>query len=89
MARFASVLAAASIAAGLLSAPAASADTTVWNFNVFGPPRAITAAIEAMSEFYKKESNGSSRYKDSLWSALWVRSDRRRSPSNPAATRAA
>jgi TRAP-type C4-dicarboxylate transport system substrate-binding protein len=37
---------------------AASAATTVWNMNTFGPPRAVTAGIEAVAEFYKKESKG-------------------------------
>jgi TRAP-type C4-dicarboxylate transport system substrate-binding protein len=30
----------------------------VWNHNIFGPPRAVTAGVEAMVEFYKKESKG-------------------------------
>jgi TRAP-type C4-dicarboxylate transport system substrate-binding protein len=36
----------------------ASAETTVWNYNLFGPPRAVTVSIETMAEFFKKESNG-------------------------------
>lgn len=68
MSRFAGITAAASIAVGLIGP--ASADTTVWNFNVFGPPRAITAAIETMSEFYKKESNGSLEIKIAYGASL-------------------
>jgi len=36
----------------------ASAENAVWNINVFGPPRALTAGIESMAEFYKKQSDG-------------------------------
>ena len=35
-----------------------AAENLVWNFNIFGPPRAVTAGIEAMRDFYAKESNG-------------------------------
>ena len=47
-----------------------SAETTVWNFNVFGPPRAITKAIETMAEFYKKESNGTLEIKIAYGASL-------------------
>ena len=70
MARFASVLAAALDCGRALFCAAASADTTVWNFNIFGPPRAVTAGIEAMAEFYKKESNGSLEIKIAYGAAL-------------------
>lgn len=36
----------------------AAQTTTVWNHNVFGPPRAVTAGIETVAEFLKKESKG-------------------------------
>jgi TRAP-type C4-dicarboxylate transport system substrate-binding protein len=49
---------------------AAAAQTVVWNHNVFGPPRAVTAGIEAMAAFYKKESNGTFEIKISYGSAL-------------------
>jgi TRAP-type C4-dicarboxylate transport system substrate-binding protein len=68
MARVA-ILVPASIAAALLSVPAA-AETIVWNYNVFGPPRALTASIETMAEFYKKESNGEFEIKIAYGGAL-------------------
>jgi TRAP-type C4-dicarboxylate transport system substrate-binding protein len=46
------------IAVVFAAATSANAATTVWNHNVFGPPRAVTAGIEAMAEFFKKESKG-------------------------------
>ena len=48
----------------------ASADTTVWNMNIFGPPRAVTAGIEAMAELFKKESNGTVEIKIAYGAAL-------------------
>ncbi|MEO8441080.1 MAG: TRAP transporter substrate-binding protein DctP [Betaproteobacteria bacterium] len=52
-----------------LCAPA-SAQKMVWNMNLFGPPRAVTAGMEAAAEFYKKESNGAVEIKLSYGSAL-------------------
>lgn len=49
---------------------AASAQTIIWNHNLFGPPRAVTAGMEAMAEFYKKESNGAFEIKLAYGSAL-------------------
>ncbi len=49
---------------------AVSADTTVWNMNVFGPPRAVTAGIEAMAQLFKKESNGALEIKIAYGAAL-------------------
>jgi len=46
------------------------AQNLVWNHNVFGPPRAVTAGIEAISEFYKKESNGALELKIHYGAAL-------------------
>jgi TRAP-type C4-dicarboxylate transport system substrate-binding protein len=48
----------------------ALAQKTVWNLNIFGPPRAVTAGIEAISEFYKKESNGALEIKIAYGSSL-------------------
>jgi TRAP-type C4-dicarboxylate transport system substrate-binding protein len=48
----------------------AFAEKIVWNVNLFGPPRAVTAGIEAMAEFYKKESNGDFELKLTYGSAL-------------------
>jgi TRAP-type C4-dicarboxylate transport system substrate-binding protein len=52
------------------AATVASAQTIIWNHNLFGPPRAVTAGMEAMAEFYKKESNGTFEIKLSYGSAL-------------------
>lgn len=60
----------AALLAMALSAPSASAQTLVWNHNVFGPPRAVTRGMEAMSEFYKKASNGAFEIKIAYGSAL-------------------
>jgi TRAP-type C4-dicarboxylate transport system substrate-binding protein len=51
------------------STPAA-AQKAVWNHNIFGPPRAVTAGIEAIADFYKKESNGSLEIKIAYGAAL-------------------
>lgn len=53
-----------------LSATTASAQTVTWNFNVFGPPRAVTAGIDAVAEFFKKESNGQFEIKVAYGAAL-------------------
>lgn len=52
-----------------IAAPA-SAQKVVWNDNVFGPPRAVTAGIETMAEFFKKESNGNFEIKIAYGSSL-------------------
>lgn len=52
------------------AATSASAEQIVWNINIFGPPRALTKGIEAMAEFYKKESNGTFEMKLNYGSAL-------------------
>lgn len=52
-----SALATGALVCALTAGPA-SAETITWNFNIFGPPRAVTAGIEAMADFYKKESSG-------------------------------
>jgi TRAP-type C4-dicarboxylate transport system substrate-binding protein len=52
------------------AAPPAAAQKTVWNHNIFGPPRAVTAGMEAMVEFYKKESNGDLEIKIAFGAAL-------------------
>jgi TRAP-type C4-dicarboxylate transport system substrate-binding protein len=58
------------VAVALAGTTAASADTTIWNMNVFGPPRAVTAGIEAMAELFKKESNGTFEMKIAYGAAL-------------------
>ena len=62
--------AAAGIALAAAAVTAASAQTVVWNHNIFGPPRAVTAGIEAMVEFFKKESNGGLEIKIAYGAAL-------------------
>jgi TRAP-type C4-dicarboxylate transport system substrate-binding protein len=52
------------------AATPASADKAVWNLNMFGPPRAVTKGIEAMADFYKKESNGDLEIKIAYGGAL-------------------
>jgi TRAP-type C4-dicarboxylate transport system substrate-binding protein len=49
---------AAALVAIVASAAPAQAQKTVWNFNVFGPKRSVTSGLEAMAEFYKKETGG-------------------------------
>lgn len=46
------------------------AEKIVWNTNLFGPPRAVTAGIEAMRDFYLKESNGEFEIKLNYGAAL-------------------
>jgi TRAP-type C4-dicarboxylate transport system substrate-binding protein len=75
MARFRALAAVvAALAAAFIfvsaSAPHAAAQKTVWNHNIFGPPRAVTAGIEAMAEFFKKESNGGFEIKIAYGAAL-------------------
>lgn len=59
----------AALAVWAFASPAA-ADKVVWNHNVWGPPRAVTAGIEAMVEFYKKESKGDLEIKIAYGAAL-------------------
>lgn len=61
---------AACVIAGSLFAAPAMSQTITWNFNIFGPPRAVTAGIEAMAEFYKKESKGAFEIKLAYGAAL-------------------
>ena len=58
------------VATAIGGAAPASAQKTVWNHNFFGPPRAVTTGIEAMAEFYKKESNGEFEIKIAYGAAL-------------------
>jgi TRAP-type C4-dicarboxylate transport system substrate-binding protein len=63
-------LGAAMAFASAAAVTAASAQTVVWNHNVFGPPRAVTAGIEAMADFFKTESNGAFQIKIAYGAAL-------------------
>jgi len=48
----------------------AIAQDIVWNHNIFGPQRAVTAGMEAVRDFYKKASNGKFDIKISYGAAL-------------------
>ena len=60
----------ATAAMGVITPAFAQTEAVVWNHNIFGPARAVTAGIEAMSEFYKKESNGKFEIKIAYGAAL-------------------
>jgi TRAP-type C4-dicarboxylate transport system substrate-binding protein len=64
------IVASAIALALVVAAMPASAQTQVWNHNIFGPPRAVTAGIEAMAEFYKAESKGAVEIKIAYGAAL-------------------
>jgi TRAP-type C4-dicarboxylate transport system substrate-binding protein len=49
---------------------ALAAQTLVWNHNIFGPQRAVTAGMEAVAEYLEKESNGALDIKISYGAAL-------------------
>jgi len=57
------------IAATFISTPS-QAEKIVWNTNLVGPPRAVTAGIEAMRDFDLKQSNGEFEIKLNYGSAL-------------------
>ncbi|MGA7489735.1 MAG: TRAP transporter substrate-binding protein DctP [Xanthobacteraceae bacterium] len=63
---FATVLA----VAVLLFAEPGVAQKLVLNHNVFGPPRAVTVAVEKTAELFKKESNGDVELKIAYGGAL-------------------
>lgn len=53
------ILSGAALAASLvLSAGGAQADKVVWNYNIFGPKRAVTAGIEKQKEILEAAGNG-------------------------------
>lgn len=60
------------IAVGIatFAAPVAAQDKIVLNWNIFGPKRAVTAGIEAMADFFAKESAGKLEIKIAYGSAL-------------------
>jgi TRAP-type C4-dicarboxylate transport system substrate-binding protein len=60
----------AGLVIGAACAMPVTAQTTTLNFNIFGPPRAVTVGIEAMAEFFKKESGGTLELKISYGGAL-------------------
>jgi TRAP-type C4-dicarboxylate transport system substrate-binding protein len=59
----------ATITAACFGAPA-SAQKIVWNHNIFGPPRAVTAGIEAVRDVLQKASNGTFELKIAYGAAL-------------------
>jgi TRAP-type C4-dicarboxylate transport system substrate-binding protein len=70
MRRYAMLISAAALAAAWSAGPASAADKIVWNHNVFGPPRAVTVAIETIRDELQKASNGSFELKIAYGSAL-------------------
>ena len=42
----------------------------LWNHNIFGPPRAVTAGMEAMAEFFKRKAGDALEIKLAYGSAL-------------------
>jgi TRAP-type C4-dicarboxylate transport system substrate-binding protein len=50
--------------------PASGQDKIVWNHNIFGPPRAVTAGIEAVRDVLQKASNGTFELKIAYGAAL-------------------
>jgi TRAP-type C4-dicarboxylate transport system substrate-binding protein len=65
-----SSIAFAAAVAAIVATPAFAQQKIVWNHNVFGPPRAVTAGLEAMAAFFKKESNGNFEIKINYGAAL-------------------
>ncbi|MEZ5815742.1 MAG: TRAP transporter substrate-binding protein DctP [Hyphomicrobiaceae bacterium] len=53
-----------------LAGPASAQDKITLNWNIFGPKRAVTAGIEAMADFFAKESGGKVDIKIAYGSAL-------------------
>jgi TRAP-type C4-dicarboxylate transport system substrate-binding protein len=53
-----------------LAAPVSAQDKIVLNWNIFGPKRAVTAGIEAMADFFEKESGGKVEIRLAYGSAL-------------------
>jgi len=70
MRRSVAVFAAAAAAVAAIATPASAQQKIVWNHNVFGPPRAVTAGLEAMAAFFKKESNGNFEIKINFGATL-------------------
>jgi len=66
----AGAIAIAALLAVSASTHPAAAEKAVWNHNIFGPKRAVTAGIEAMADFYKKESKGDLEIKLAYGAAL-------------------
>jgi TRAP-type C4-dicarboxylate transport system substrate-binding protein len=64
------IFAAISAMTVVLGGQPASAQSVVWNHNVFGPPREVTVAIEVIRDYYKKASNGSFEIKIAYGAAL-------------------
>jgi TRAP-type C4-dicarboxylate transport system substrate-binding protein len=64
------VLASLSITVALCAGPAAAQQKVVWNHNVWGPPRAVTAGLETMAKLFKEESGGNVEIKIAYGGAL-------------------
>ena len=70
MRRSSIAFAAATAVAAVVATPASAQQKITWNHNVFGPPRAVTAGLDAMAAFFKKESNGNFEIKIHYGAAL-------------------
>jgi TRAP-type C4-dicarboxylate transport system substrate-binding protein len=62
--------AAAFVIATAIATPAFAQDKIVWNHNIFGPQRAVTAGMEAVRDYLQKASNGKLEIKISYGAAL-------------------
>lgn len=58
------------IAAGIVTSTPAFAQKVVWQHNIFGPKRAVTAGMEAVAGYLQKASNGQLDIKISYGAAL-------------------
>ncbi len=58
------------IATAIATSTPTYAQKIIWQHNIFGPPRAVTAGMEAVRDFYKKASNGNFEIKISYGAAL-------------------
>ena len=67
---YATIASAAALVIATAIATPAFAQKVVWNHNIFGPQRAVTAGMEAVRDFFAKESNGIVEIKISYGAAL-------------------
>jgi TRAP-type C4-dicarboxylate transport system substrate-binding protein len=58
------------IATAIATSTPTYAQKIIWQHNIFGPQRAVTAGMEAVRDFYKKASNGNFEIKISYGAAL-------------------
>jgi TRAP-type C4-dicarboxylate transport system substrate-binding protein len=58
------------IAAVIATPTPTFADKVIWQYNIFGPKRAVTAGMEAVRDYLQKASNGNLEIKISYGAAL-------------------